>query len=113
MVEEDTPQGTAPADDQHADGNCVALIGALLVILTMVVCYMVLTVFSTDASDSFLVRTVYRPSCSNSWLLNRSEGCSGVTRGQMPSIDDVYHATTACRYPLIGNAPPPGPCCRV
>lgn len=98
----------------------VGLIGALLVLLTMVVCYMVLTVYSTEPStqDGFLADTVYRPSCSNSWVHNRSERCSGVTRGQMPSIDDVMSALPGQgrRFPLIGNARRPmgaHPCCRV
>ena len=97
------------SEEHRADGHLVAVNGALLVVLTMVVCYMVLTVFSTDTSDSFLAHRVYRPSCSNSWLLNRSGRCSGVTRGYMPSID----IATGCRYPQIGDAPPPGPCCRL
>lgn len=77
-----------------------ALAGAMLVVLTIIVCYVaMLAVHDPDdckevcdagkAQEGFMNRLIYRPACGNQWLWNRRDSCRGHTGGTMPSIDDV------------------------
>lgn len=76
------------------------LIGALVLILTLVVCYMALLLYkppSEPGPEEFLTRHHYRPACGNKWIHARRENCKGLTRGHMPFIDDPYpHSPSFC-----------------
>lgn len=96
-----------------------ALIGGLLVVLTMIVCYMVIITFrdpaagaqcnntgSDDGQDTFMNRRIYRPACGSQWLWNRRHDCRGHTRGNMPSIEAAPTPNTGCfPHHMLGSAP--------
>ena len=70
-----------------------AVIGALILVLTLIVCYMALLLYKDpDAqagAETFMGRTMYRPACGNKWLSERRASCGGLTRGAMPAIDTI------------------------
>lgn len=70
-----------------------ALIGALILVLALLVCYMALLLYKDpdlSPSEGFSPYTPYTPACSNPWLNERRGDCQGYTRGRMPSIDNAH-----------------------
>ena len=95
--------------------SSTALIGGLLLVLTLLVCYICVVTFtrsvgydcgSVEEREGFMSEFVYRPACGNRWLTNRQHSCVGSTRGEMPSIDDTSHRT--CSGATAGSL---GPTC--
>lgn len=65
-----------------------ALLGGVLVVLTLFVCYAVILEFSNSTTKAqFVVQGRYKPSCSSPWLHSRRSECHCLTRGEMPAID--------------------------
>ena len=96
-----------------------ALIGGLLVVLAMVACYIVIitaddplvaTQCAATPKDGFTTNIPYSPSCGDQWLRGRRAGCTGHTRGSMPSIDAPPAARDSC-FPAHMRGSEPGRAC--
>lgn len=102
-----------------------ALVGGLLVVLTLIVCYIAVTTFddpitrhcgpaattAAPGADAFMNRHIYRPACGNQWISLRSEACRGQTRGHMPSIEEAPLPEGTCIPPDTLMRFPVHACC--
>lgn len=94
-----------------------ALIGGLLIVLTMIVCYIAIITFDDPeagkcGADGFMNRRIYRPACGSQWIGHRRAACQGQTRGDMPSIDEAPLPTGSCLSPETLMEVPMHACCR-
>lgn len=77
-----------------------AIIGGLLVVLTLLTCYMALLLYKTKPAEGFYGNNYYRPACGNRWGA-RLPGCARRTGGPMPLIDmPRQFGCPACSNPV-------------